>query len=82
MNDTPSKSLIQYLHRAWDHNPLTALKLICNLRGVCSTGKSDKGSYYTAALWLNAKTEVERLKEKASIDKTVKKIEYGEEDVF
>lgn len=53
VNDSPPKSLIQYLHRAWDHNPLTTLKLICNLRGVRGTGKSDKESYYTAALWLH-----------------------------
>ncbi|XP_059278214.1 uncharacterized protein LOC132032592 [Lycium ferocissimum] len=51
--DTPQKSLTKYLQHAWDHNSLTALKLICNLRGVRGTGKSDKEGYYTAALWLH-----------------------------
>ncbi|OIT27549.1 hypothetical protein A4A49_21303 [Nicotiana attenuata] len=51
--DTPSQSLTKYLQCAWDHDSLTALKLICNLRGVRGTGKSDKEGYYTAALWLH-----------------------------
>ncbi|KAJ8574394.1 hypothetical protein K7X08_026199 [Anisodus acutangulus] len=51
--DTPQKSLTEYLQRAWDHNAPTTLKLICNLRGVRGTGKSDKEGYYTAALWLH-----------------------------
>ncbi|XP_054804528.1 uncharacterized protein LOC129307695 [Prosopis cineraria] len=50
--DTPSSSLIQRLQLAWSHNPLTTLKLVCNLRGVRGTGKSDKGGFYSAALWL------------------------------
>ncbi|XP_028777966.1 uncharacterized protein LOC114734516 [Neltuma alba] len=50
--DTPSSSLIQRLQLAWSHNPLTTLKLVCNLRGVRGTGKSDKEGFYTAALWL------------------------------
>ena len=32
---------------------MTTLKLICNLRGVRGTGKSDKEGFYTAALWLH-----------------------------
>ncbi|PSR84727.1 protein of unknown function DUF2828 protein [Actinidia chinensis var. chinensis] len=51
--NTPPESLTRRLEYAWDHNPLTALKLICNLRGVRGTGKSDKEGYYTAALWLH-----------------------------
>ncbi|PHT59656.1 hypothetical protein CQW23_02019 [Capsicum baccatum] len=51
--DTPPNSVTQYLQLSWDHDPLTTLKLICNLRGVRGTGKSDKESYYTAALWLH-----------------------------
>ncbi|KAI8526777.1 hypothetical protein RHMOL_Rhmol12G0022500 [Rhododendron molle] len=51
--NTPSAILTQRLHKAWEHNPLTALKLVCNLRGVRGTGKSDKEGYYTAALWLH-----------------------------
>ena len=34
-------------------SPVTTLKLICNLRGVRGTGKSDKYRFYTAALWLH-----------------------------
>lgn len=37
---------------AWSHDPLTTLKLICNLRGVRGTGKSDREGFYTAAYWL------------------------------
>ncbi|XP_016479353.2 uncharacterized protein LOC107800652 [Nicotiana tabacum] len=51
--DTPPQSLTKYLQCAWNHDSLTALKLICNLRGVRGTGKSDKEGYYTAALWLH-----------------------------
>nr|XP_043608308.1 uncharacterized protein LOC122580100 [Erigeron canadensis] len=43
----------QRLKRSWDHDPLKTLKLICNLRGVRGTGKSDKEGYYTSALWLH-----------------------------
>ncbi|XAR64343.1 hypothetical protein NMG60_11024647 [Bertholletia excelsa] len=51
--DTPASILTERLKLAWDHNPLTALKLVCNLRGVRGTGKSDKEGFYTAALWLH-----------------------------
>lgn len=51
--DTPPKTLTQRLQLAWAHNPLTALKLVCNLRGVRGTGKSDKEGFYAAALWLH-----------------------------
>ncbi|KAL8100148.1 hypothetical protein AgCh_032417 [Apium graveolens] len=51
--DTPSDKLIQRLETSWSHDPLTTLKLICNLRGVRGTGKSDKEGFYTAALWLH-----------------------------
>ncbi|GAB4839718.1 hypothetical protein Ancab_020428 [Ancistrocladus abbreviatus] len=50
--DTPTDILTQRLELAWAHNPLTTLKLICNLRGVRGTGKSDKEGYYAAAFWL------------------------------
>ncbi|XVE65749.1 hypothetical protein DITRI_Ditri08aG0024400 [Diplodiscus trichospermus] len=53
--DTPSDQLIQRLELAWAHNSLTALKLICNLRGVRGTGKSDKEGFYAAAIWLFSK---------------------------
>lgn len=52
--DTPRESLIARLELAWAHDPLMALKLICNLRGVRGTGKSDKEGFYTAALWLHS----------------------------
>ncbi|EOY06228.1 hypothetical protein QUC31_016386 [Theobroma cacao] len=50
--DSPSDQLIQRLELAWAHDALTTLKLICNLRGVRGTGKSDKEGFYTAAIWL------------------------------
>ncbi|CAH9083516.1 unnamed protein product [Cuscuta europaea] len=51
--NTPPESLQQRLLSAWSHDPLTALKLIFNLRGVRGTGKSDKEGFYSAALWLH-----------------------------
>ncbi|CAN7035469.1 hypothetical protein Bca4012_046318 [Brassica carinata] len=50
---TPKESIEQRLSTAWSHDALTTLKLICNLRGVRGTGKSDKEGFYTAALWLH-----------------------------
>lgn len=67
--DTPPETLKQRLELAWTHNPLTALKLICNLRGVRGTGKSDKEGFYTAALFLHMnhpKTLVHNLESFAS----------------
>ncbi|KAK9289127.1 hypothetical protein L1049_017600 [Liquidambar formosana] len=51
--DTPSDDLIRRLEFAWSFDSLTTLKLICNLRGVRGTGKSDKEGFYTSALWLH-----------------------------
>ncbi|KAL1532956.1 hypothetical protein AAHA92_32907 [Salvia divinorum] len=51
--DTPPQSVTDRLKLAWDQDPLKALKLVCNLRGVRGTGKSDKEGFYTAALWLH-----------------------------
>jgi len=51
--DTPSETLVERLKLAWSHNPLTTLKLVCNLRGVRGTGKSDKEGFYAAALWFH-----------------------------
>uniref|UniRef100_A0A803R412 DUF2828 domain-containing protein n=1 Tax=Cannabis sativa TaxID=3483 RepID=A0A803R412_CANSA len=51
--DTPAQSLTERLRLAWAHNPLITLKLVCNLRGVRGTGKSDKEGFYTAAFWLH-----------------------------
>ncbi|KAL1194838.1 hypothetical protein V5N11_011153 [Cardamine amara subsp. amara] len=50
--DTSPEDLIQRLEMSWSHDPLTTLKLICNLRGVRGTGKSDKEGFYTCAFWL------------------------------
>ncbi|KAJ4901769.1 Uncharacterized protein Rs2_15720 [Raphanus sativus] len=50
--NTPPNDLIQRLAVSWSHDPLTTLKLVCHLRGVRGTGKSDKEGFYTAALWL------------------------------
>ncbi|XP_010494325.1 PREDICTED: uncharacterized protein LOC104771494 [Camelina sativa] len=50
--DTRPDDLIQRLAISWSHDPLTTLKLVCNLRGVRGTGKSDKEGFYTAAFWL------------------------------
>ncbi|EOA20127.1 hypothetical protein CARUB_v10000406mg [Capsella rubella] len=52
---TRKESIEQRLNVAWDHDSLTTLKLICNLRGVRGTGKSDKEGFYTAALWLHGR---------------------------
>ncbi|VVA21352.1 PREDICTED: LOW QUALITY PROTEIN [Prunus dulcis] len=46
--------LNQMLHLAWFKNPLTTVKLICNLldrRGY--GGKDDRDSFYKAAFWLH-----------------------------
>ncbi|CAN6551015.1 unnamed protein product [Malus baccata var. baccata] len=51
--DTPADYLNEQLPLAWAHNALTTLKLICNLRGVRGTGKSDKENFHTAAFWLH-----------------------------
>ncbi|KAK3018241.1 hypothetical protein RJ639_004476 [Escallonia herrerae] len=51
--NTPAESVKDYLRKAWDHDALKTLKLICNLRGVRGTGKSDKEGFYVAALWLH-----------------------------
>ncbi|KAF0923239.1 hypothetical protein E2562_003448 [Oryza meyeriana var. granulata] len=51
--DTPADRVRNLLAAAWAHDPLTALKLVCNLRGVRGTGKSDKEGFYAAALWMH-----------------------------
>lgn len=51
--DTSPDDLVGRLELAWAHNPVMTLKLICNLRGVRGTGKSDKEGFYAAAFWLH-----------------------------
>ncbi|KAJ1695333.1 hypothetical protein LUZ63_012031 [Rhynchospora breviuscula] len=50
---TPSSRVVSLLTASWKHDPLTALKLLCHLRGVRGTGKSDKERFYAGALWLH-----------------------------
>ncbi|CAH9080287.1 unnamed protein product [Cuscuta europaea] len=52
--DQNHRTIEDMLQRSWSHNPLTTLKLICNLRGVGGTGKSDKEAFYASALWLHS----------------------------
>ncbi|KAK9276577.1 hypothetical protein L1049_006112 [Liquidambar formosana] len=51
--DTPSEAVTRRLQLAWDQDPMTALKLVCNLRGIRGTGKADREGFYAAALWLH-----------------------------
>jgi hypothetical protein len=53
--DTAPERVRDLLAAAWAQDPLTALKLACNLRGVRGTGKSDKEGFYAAALWMHEK---------------------------
>ncbi|EEF46337.1 conserved hypothetical protein [Ricinus communis] len=46
-------SINKRLTSAWGSNPLTTLKLICNLRGIRGTGKSDREGFYAAAIWFH-----------------------------
>ncbi|KAI4304887.1 hypothetical protein MLD38_040346 [Melastoma candidum] len=49
---TPPDTLTARLGAAWAQDPVTALKLVCHLRGVRGTGKSDKEGYHSAAHWM------------------------------
>jgi hypothetical protein len=51
--DTPAQRVRELVTVAWAHDPLTALKLVANLRGVRGTGKSDREGFYAAALWMH-----------------------------
>ncbi|KAH9289087.1 hypothetical protein KI387_033204, partial [Taxus chinensis] len=47
---------LKHLHSwesAWNKDPLTALKLVCQLRGVRGMGTSDRNGFYTAAYWIH-----------------------------
>jgi hypothetical protein len=50
---TPAASVSSLLAEAWAAEPLTALRLACNLRGVRGTGKADREGFYAAALWMH-----------------------------
>lgn len=49
---TPAATVSELLSSAWEKDATTALKLVCNLRGVRGTGKSDREGLYSPALWL------------------------------
>ncbi|GJM97824.1 hypothetical protein PR202_ga14780 [Eleusine coracana subsp. coracana] len=51
---TPARTVASLLAAAWAAEPLTALRLACNLRGVRGTGKADREGFYAAALWMHA----------------------------
>ncbi|KAJ4805137.1 plant/protein [Rhynchospora pubera] len=51
--DTPAETVAARLACAWAHDPLTALKLVCNLRGIRGTGKADREGFYASAIWLH-----------------------------
>ncbi|CAM0909105.1 unnamed protein product [Alopecurus aequalis] len=51
---TSAASVSSLLAKAWAAEPLTALRLACNLRGVRGTGKADRDGFYAAALWMHA----------------------------
>ncbi|KAJ3676515.1 hypothetical protein LUZ60_003927 [Juncus effusus] len=51
--DSPTGTVRARLTAAWNHDPLQTLRLVCNLRGVRGTGKSDREGFYTSALWLH-----------------------------
>ncbi|TKW22296.1 hypothetical protein SEVIR_4G220000v4 [Setaria viridis] len=50
---TPAYRVRDLVAAAWARDPLTALKLVANLRGVRGTGKSDRDGFYAAALWVH-----------------------------
>lgn len=53
--DTPSHRVTELLEAAWNEDPLTALKLVCQLRGVRGTGKSDRDGFYASACWIHSR---------------------------
>ncbi|KAJ6838501.1 uncharacterized protein M6B38_321130 [Iris pallida] len=52
--DTSPDTVVSLLSSAWARDPLAALKLVCHLRGVRGTGKSDREGFYASALWLHS----------------------------
>ncbi|PAN16645.1 LOW QUALITY PROTEIN: hypothetical protein PAHAL_3G074600 [Panicum hallii] len=52
---TPAERVRGLLAAAWSRDPITALRLVANLRGVRGTGKSDREGFYDAALWVHAR---------------------------
>ncbi|XP_039841876.1 uncharacterized protein LOC120702212 [Panicum virgatum] len=52
---TPPDRVRGLVAAAWASDPLTALRLVANLRGVRGTGKSDRDGFYAAALWVHGR---------------------------
>ncbi|PUZ59882.1 hypothetical protein GQ55_4G079000 [Panicum hallii var. hallii] len=52
---TPPDRVRGLVEAAWARDPLTALRLVANLRGVRGTGKSDRDGFYAAALWVHGR---------------------------
>ncbi|VAI56106.1 unnamed protein product [Triticum turgidum subsp. durum] len=64
---TPAATVARLLAAAWVADPSTALRLVANLRGVRGSGKSDRESFYAAALWLHARHPATLARNAASV---------------
>ncbi|KAF7078470.1 hypothetical protein CFC21_082895 [Triticum aestivum] len=64
---TPAATVARLLAAAWAADPSTALRLVANLRGVRGSGKSDRESFYAAALWLHARHPATLARNAASV---------------
>ncbi|CAM0946483.1 unnamed protein product [Alopecurus aequalis] len=64
---TPGASVASLLAAAWAADPVTALRLVANLRGVRGSGKSDREGFYAAALWLHARHPATLARNAASV---------------
>ncbi|XP_037446148.1 uncharacterized protein LOC119315756 [Triticum dicoccoides] len=64
---TPAATVARLLAAAWAADPSTALRLVANLRGMRGSGKSDRESFYVAALWLHARHPATLARNAASV---------------
>ncbi|KAI4978017.1 hypothetical protein ZWY2020_014571 [Hordeum vulgare] len=64
---TPAATVARLLAAAWAADPSTALRLVANLRGVRGSGKSDRESFYAAALWLHSRHPATLARNAASV---------------
>ncbi|XP_020182889.1 uncharacterized protein [Aegilops tauschii subsp. strangulata] len=64
---TPAASVASLLAAAWAADPVSALRLVANLRGVRGSGKSDREGFYAAALWLHARHPATLARNAASV---------------
>lgn len=51
---TTADRVTSLLSAAWATDPSVSLRLMCNLRGVRGSGKSDREGFYASALWLHS----------------------------